>query len=251
MPSIEKTAGIIIVGDEILSGRVVDINSPFLIGELSNRGVCVRYCLTVPDDRAIIADAVGTYSSRVNWLFTVGGIGPTHDDVTMEGIGKAFDVPVVVLPELEEKIRSAYGERFRPEHLKMARVPDGTKLVAVRKPQYPVARFRNVFVLPGVPELLKVLFLSIEDLFRGERLPFRELVFATEEGIIASILQVAVARHPGVKIGSYPSFRERSSLVKLIVEHESRAELDRTVDFLKDKIGGYIPETIRTKDWPK
>ena len=240
MSSTKKTAGIIIIGDEILSGRVKDQNSPFLIKELSIQGVHVKYCLTIPDDLSIIADAVGSYSPKVTWLFTAGGVGPTHDDITIEGIGKAFDTPIITSPELEKMIRKTYGDRFRSEHLKMAQIPDGTKLVGVRNPRFPIACFRNVYILPGVPEFLQTLFLSIKDLFQGEKVPFREIHLVTEEGVVASTLRLAIARYPGAKIGSYPCFKERDCIVKLVVEHENQTELDNILAFLEDNIGRFI-----------
>ncbi len=240
MADAQISAAIIIIGDEILAGRIRDQNSPFLIKELSDQGVEVRYCLTIPDDVEVIAEVVKEYSAKVTWMFTAGGIGPTHDDITMEGIGKAFKTQIVSSPNLEKTIITAYGDRFRPEHLKMAKVPEGTELVCTQKPRFPVVQFRNIIILPGVPEFLKVLFLSVKDQFQGIKIPVREINLLTEEGIIASVLHTAIDRYPGVKIGSYPCFIKQGCIVKLVIEHQDSAELDKVVAFFEAEIGEFI-----------
>ncbi len=236
----QTTAGIVIIGDEILSGRVKDQNSPFLIKELADQGVQVRYCLTIPDELPVIAKTVSEYAPSVTWMFTAGGIGPTHDDITMEGIAKAFKTPLVVSSKLEEMIKTAYGDRCKPEHLKMAQIPDGTKLVISKKPRFPIIQFQNIIILPGVPEFLKALFTSIKDKFQGEKRHAKELCILTEEGEITSILNRAIELYPGVKIGSYPCFKDQDCIVKLIVEHQSQAELDKVADFFEKELGEFI-----------
>ena len=152
MPNDQKTAVIIIIGDEILSGRVRDENSPFLLKELTEKGVIVTSCITIPDQASVIADTVRYYSTRATWVFTVGGIGPTPDDITMESIGLAFNLPLVTHPDLEVALKKLFGDRFRPEHLKMARVPEGAFLVSSEQTAISSIQFKNIIILPGVPE---------------------------------------------------------------------------------------------------
>ena len=140
------TAAIVVIGDEILSGKFVEENAAYLIPALRDLGVALRRIEVVPDQLDDIAEAVRRAAERHDHVFTSGGVGPTHDDLTMAGIARAFGVEVVRHPELERLLRSFYGAKLEERNLRMAEVPAGAELVAADHPAWPVARFRNVYI---------------------------------------------------------------------------------------------------------
>jgi len=236
----QTTAGIVIIGDEILSGRFEDQNSPFLIKQLNAQGVSVRYCLTIPDDRDIIARIVHEYAGRVTWLFTSGGIGPTPDDITMESIALAFGVPLVEHGGIRRQIETVYGSLCTPEHLRMARVPEGTQLLKTERPNIPVLQFRNITIFPGVPEFLQTIFLLIKDRFRGVVNPVAEVNLVTDEAAITAYLNQTLEAFPGLKLGSYPVYSRDEIRVKIVMEHSSGELLNQAKAFFEERAERFI-----------
>jgi molybdenum cofactor synthesis domain-containing protein len=201
------TAAIIVIGDEVLSGKVEEQNARYLVAELRSLGVAVRRIEVIPDVRAEIAAAVRAASAVYDHVFTSGGIGPTHDDVTIAAIAEAFSAPIVREPLLEELIRQASGARLFERDLRMADVPAGADLIRGEGAQHspwPVVAFRNVYVLPGVPSILKRKFAMIRERFRAQPFVSRQIFSAECEGAIADALDKAAADFPNVAIGSYP-----------------------------------------------
>ncbi|HTJ80579.1 MAG TPA: molybdopterin-binding protein, partial [Polyangiaceae bacterium] len=156
------TARAVIVGNEILTGKISDKNLGVLARTLRGLGVRLTGAATVPDDLGIIAREVKKAAEGHDWVFTSGGVGPTHDDVTIDAVARAFGKPVVVSRELDRLIRVTYGERLRDGHLLMARVPKGAKLVASTEIPWPVVLMKNVWVLPGVPEIFELKMKLVE-----------------------------------------------------------------------------------------
>src|SRR6476660_8212262 len=161
------TAGIVIIGDEILSGKFVEENAAFLIGELRALGVDLRRIAVIPDDLDDIAATVADASRRFDYVFTSGGVGPTHDDVTMAAIARAFDTTVTRHPDLEAKIRGYWKDKLADANLRLADVPTGSELVYGKDQIWPVVCYRNVYILPGVPALFRRKFVDIRDRFRA------------------------------------------------------------------------------------
>ncbi len=197
-------AAVLLIGNELLSGRVRDENLHYLARELWELGTPVRTVWMVRDGVNEIADAVRGLKASHAFLFTTGGIGPTHDDVTIEGVARAFSVPVVQHPQLETMIRARVGERTTAAHLRMAQVPEGASLEAPEDGVWPTIRIENAYILPGVPSILRRKFDAIKERFRQPPL-FRELLhlMTTETGI-AVILERAAQLFDDVEIGSYP-----------------------------------------------
>ncbi|PYS34592.1 MAG: competence/damage-inducible protein A, partial [Acidobacteria bacterium] len=161
-----KTAGIIVIGNEILSGKTKDENSPYLIRELRDLGVNVRKISIIPDELRFIADEVRTFSTSYDYVFTTGGVGPTHDDLTMEGISHAFGRRMHRHPELEASIRHFYSRELIDGNLRMADIPEGARLVGGKGMWFPVVAVENVYIFPGVPEILQKKFERIKETFR-------------------------------------------------------------------------------------
>ncbi|HUH01298.1 MAG TPA: molybdopterin-binding protein [Kofleriaceae bacterium] len=220
-----QTAGIVIIGDEILSGKFADENALFLIGELRALGVDLGRIAVIPDDVEDIGETVATFSARFDHVFTSGGVGPTHDDVTMAGIARGFGTRVLIEPRLEQVLRDHWGPTMPEANLRLAHVPEGCELVGDDE-RWPVVRYRNVFVLPGVPALFKRKFLSIKSLLGGAPRTERRLYCLGDEGVLAPHLELVVGEFTDVKLGSYPRFHETTFKVILTLEgaDETRVE---------------------------
>jgi len=201
------TAAIVVIGDEVLSGKVEEQNARFLVRELRKLGVAVRRVEIIPDVQDEIATCVRAASATYDHVFTAGGIGPTHDDVTIASIAAAFSVPVVRDANMAATIRTYSGDRFFERDLRMADIPAGADLIygdGVTHSRWPVVTFRNIYILPGVPSILQRKFAMIRDRFAAPPF-FSHAIYSHEgEGAIAHILDKAAADFPSVAIGSYP-----------------------------------------------
>lgn len=197
------SAAVLLIGNELLSGRVADANLPFLARRLFELGVLLTRAEVCGDEPGEIAAAVQRLSARCTWVFTTGGIGPTHDDVTIEGVAWAFGARVVLEPTLEALIRDHFGDACLPAHLRMARAPEGATLEGCDG-GWPTVRMHNVFVLPGVPAILQRKFERFCGQFRQPPRHRATLAFRADEALIAPVLERAAASFPGVRIGSYP-----------------------------------------------
>jgi molybdenum cofactor synthesis domain-containing protein len=201
------TAAILLIGNEILSGKVEEENARYLVRELRALGVSVGRIEVVPDDLEDIAATCRALSARFDVVFSSGGIGPTHDDVTMPAVAAAFGQALVRNPELEALLRAGLGERLHPRDLRMADVPAGARLVpgpAARPGTWPVVVVENVWILPGVPSIFRRKFEAVRELFRARPIHARVVYSREGEGPIADALDAVVAAWPTVEIGSYP-----------------------------------------------
>ena len=212
-----RTAAVVIIGDEILSGKFADENGPYLIGRLRSLGVALRRLVTIGDAHDDIAEEVLRCSRQYDLVFTTGGVGPTHDDITMEGIAGGFGVPVEMSPRLIE-ILDGFGLTDAANR-RMALVPRGSELIEHPSLRYPVIQFRNVFVLPGVPKLVREKFEAIAERFTGPGIYSARVYATNHETAVAGALGEVNERHPAVAIGSYPRFG--SQPYNLIVTLES------------------------------
>ena len=210
------TAAAVIIGDEILSGKVRDTNGHRLIDLLRSVGVELCRITTIGDDPAQIAEEVGRCAARYDYVFTSGGIGPTHDDRTMEGIAQAFSVGLVRHPRLESLVRHYLGERVAEAAFKMAEVPEGTRLLG--DGPVPALTFRNIFILPGIPQFFVAQLELVRSLFSGKSPTLHRLYLRAEECDIAELLGRVQRDLPSVKIGSYPRFGDPSYSVLVTVE---------------------------------
>jgi len=229
---LQKTAAIVVIGNEILTGKSDDQNASFLIKEMYQLGVALRRIVVIPDDVETIAIAVRECSAGFDFVFTSGGVGPTHDDVTIEGIARAFDCEVVRHPELEQMLRGYFGENIDAARLRMADTPAGADLIRADAMRWPILAMKNVYVLPGVPELFRKKFESIRERFRAEPF-FTSYIYTREDEFdIAPRLDAIAANHPDVEIGSYPTFTRDDYRVKITIESKERSAVDNARDQL-------------------
>jgi molybdenum cofactor synthesis domain-containing protein len=228
MPS----AGILVIGNEILSGKVVDANSPFLCERLRALGVDVERIVTIPDDVAVIASEVKAMSTRYDLVFTSGGIGPTHDDLTIEGVAAAFGRAVEIDKTLEERVRAALGDDLTASQLKMAKVPAGATLIDAGDGWFPLVVVDNVYIFPGIPEGLRRKFESARHRFGGVPFVLRRVYVRRSESEIVDVLNALVAEFPDLVLGSYPKLREPSYQVLLTLESRDAAYVERALERL-------------------
>lgn len=234
------TAAIVVIGDEILSGKFREDNATWLLGELRELGVALRRIQVIPDDLDDIRDTVRADAARFDHVFTSGGVGPTHDDVTIAGIARAFEVPVVRHPDLEAQLRAYYGAALLDAHLRMAEVPEGARLITADHPSWPVTSVRNVYVLPGVPVIFRKKFSAIRERFRAQPFHVRRLYCMTDEGAIAADLDAVVAAYPAVAVGSYPRFEATDYRVIVTLESKEASLAEAAANALADRLGSRV-----------
>lgn len=205
----QKTAAILAIGDELLSGRTQDANMHYLAGWLTERGVALNEARFVTDDMDDIGAALNALRTRYDYVFTSGGIGPTHDDITVDAIAKAFGVPVITHPtarKMIEKFYTAQGKEVTEARLRMARTPEGAKLIVNKLSGAPGVRIDNVFVMAGVPGIFRVMVNAVEgEIERGEVIHSRAATaYNLPESVISDPLRDIQTELNGVSIGSYP-----------------------------------------------
>ena len=241
------TAALAIIGDEILSGRTQDKNIAQVALWLNEQGIRLSEVRVVPDDIARIGEAVNELRGTYNYLFTTGGIGPTHDDITVDAIASAFGVPVVVHPAARRILEDYYRDRpggLTEARLRMARVPEGAELIENETSGAPGVRMDNVFILAGVPYIAAAMLEALSGKLQGGRPVVSVTVGArAPESDVADLLRETEAANPGVAIGSYPFFREGRYGANFVIRSEDGDLAKRTGNELSAKLreAGYEP----------
>jgi FAD synthetase len=226
------TAGILVIGNEILSGKVTDVNSPYLCEQLREIGVDVERILTIPDDVDTIASEVKAMSECYDYVFTSGGIGPTHDDLTIEGVAAAFGRPVEIDAKLREMLRSVLGDHLTEGQLKMATVPAGASLIDSDDKWFPLVVVENVYIFPGIPEGLRRKFESARERLCGIPYVLKRVYVKRNETEIVEVLNALLESFPDLVLGSYPKIRESSYQVLLTLESRDEGYVQRALDRL-------------------
>jgi molybdenum cofactor synthesis domain-containing protein len=234
------TACALIIGNEILSGRTQDANLAFLAQGLNDVGIRLREARVIPDDPGVIVSTVSEVRHAFDYVFTTGGIGPTHDDITAQCVADAFAVGLVVHPEARRLLETHYPPgQFNEARLRMAMVPEGAVLLPNPISRAPGFQIDNVFVLPGVPSIMQGIFEQLKHrLIGGERILSRSISCHLGEGTLAQDLGALQNRHPDVEIGSYPYFRRGDFGVTLVLRGTDRDRLAAATDELKVLIRG-------------
>ncbi len=223
------TAALVIIGDEILSGRTQDANLAYLAKWLGVQGIRLMEVRVVADDMAAIGAAVNALRVAHDYLFTTGGIGPTHDDITVDAIAAALGVPVVVHPEARAILAGYYGDKLNDARLRMARVPQGAELIANPRTLAPGIRAGNVFIMAGVPAITQGMLAALDGKLQGGAPVLSRTVAAwTQESKAAAVLAGTEKAHPGVQIGSYPFWREGRTGANFVIRATDPALLATT-----------------------
>jgi FAD synthetase len=224
-----KTAGIVIIGNEVLSGKTQDINSHFFCTELRRLGVEVQKIATIQDEVELIGKEVATFSRRYDHVFTSGGVGPTHDDVTIEGIAHGFGLEVVRHPDIERRMRQRFGDQVNEARLRMANVPDGAKLLATDALFAPIINIHNVYIFPGIPSILQERFHAIKERFRDAPYHLKNVYVRYGEGVIAQMLNDLLVKFPELMLGSYPVLDIPDYKVKVTLESKDKSYLNQAL----------------------
>jgi molybdenum cofactor synthesis domain-containing protein len=226
------TACVLIIGNEILSGRTQDENLAFLARGLNDVGIRLGEARVIPDVATAIVVAVNEVRQRFDHVFTTGGIGPTHDDITAQSIADAFGVGLIVHPEAKRLLESHYPPgQLNAARLRMAMVPEGAALLPNPISRAPGFRIGNVCVLPGVPSIMQGIFEQLKyRLAGGDKVLSRSLSCRLGEGTIAGELAALQARWPDIEIGSYPYFRRGDFGVTLVLRGTDRDRLTAAIE---------------------
>jgi FAD synthetase len=240
MDAKSPTAAILLIGNEILSGKVEEENARYLVRELRRRGVPVGRIEIVPDDLDDIARSARALSDRFDFVFSSGGVGPTHDDITLPAMAAAFGRQMVRDQELESLMRQRVGADLHPRDLRMADIPAGARLeYGAPGPghTWPVVVMNNIWILPGVPSIFRRKFEAIRELFNGPPIHARAVYSSFPENAIADALDAVVAAFPAVDIGSYPHLDAPDYKVKLTLDGRDARAVDAATADLVERLG--------------
>ena len=245
----QVTACVLIIGNEILSGRTQDVNLAFIAGALNEQGIQVREARVIPDIAGEIIDTVNRVRERFDYVFTTGGIGPTHDDITAECIAAAFGTPLVMHPRIEERIRGYAAERGLSEavtqaSLRMARVPEGAALIEteIGAPGFSIG---NVYVMAGIPKVMQSMIRLLAPKLKGA-LPVRSRSIGAflGESVVAEPLRAIQDRYPEVDVGSYPFSEGDRYGTTLVIRGTDEAVLERVLGEVRQMLDGFSAETV-------
>ena len=233
------TAGLAIIGDEILSGRTQDKNIAQIALWLNLQGIRLAEVRVVSDTESAIVEAVNALRARNDYLFTTGGIGPTHDDITVDAIASAVGVPVTVHPKARAVLEQYYESRggLTEARLRMARVPEGAELIENRMSGAPGIRWRNIFIMAGVPHITAMMLDALSGTIEGGRPLLAETVGCwVAESEVAELLRSTEKAHEGCQIGSYPFFREGKVGANFVVRSTDRDTLSACLADLRARL---------------
>lgn len=251
MPDKVVTAAVLVIGNEILSGRTRDTNLNWLAVELTGLGIRLTEARVVADVEAAIVAAVNDLRARYDYVFTTGGIGPTHDDITAESVAKAFGVPLVRDPEAVRRLQAHYANPadLNEARLRMANVPEGAELIDNPISKAPGFRVGNVHVMAGVPSIMQAMFDGLRQALKGGApLLSRTVDGDLAEGLMAERLAAIQRAHPEVEIGSYPRMRQGKASAAIVLRSVDQAPLGRAVEAVKAMmrdLGGEPREDMR------
>ena len=238
------TAAMLVIGDEILSGRTRDSNMHFLAGELTRHGIDLREARMVADDHAAIVAAVTALSAAVDHVFTSGGIGPTHDDITADAVADAFGAPIAVRDDARAILQAPYdrqGTQMNDARLRMARIPEGATLIDNPVSAAPGFTLRNVHVMAGVPQVFEAMVASVlPRLTGGAPLLSQSLRINRGEGDIAGPLAMLAGRYPALSFGSYPFVKDGVFGANIVIRGSDGGAVDAAMTELAALFPGDI-----------
>ena len=241
------TAALVVIGDEILSGRTHDKNIAQIASWLQVQGIRLSEVRVVADDMDAIVEAVNALRTRFDYLFTTGGIGPTHDDITVDAIAAALGTPVVVHPEAEAILRDYYETRggLTEARLRMARVPEGADLIPNRYSGAPGIHVGNIFIMAGVPAITAGMLEALTGTLEGgDPLLSTQIGCWTAESEVADLLRNAERAHEGCQIGSYPFFAAGRTGANFVIRSTDSKLLDTCRDYLSNALSDQGLEVV-------
>ncbi|MFP5329380.1 MAG: competence/damage-inducible protein A [Alphaproteobacteria bacterium] len=234
------TAALVVIGDEILSGRTEDKNIAQVASWLNEQGIRLSEVRVVPDEEKAIVIAVNSLRTLYDYVFTTGGIGPTHDDITVDSIAAAFGVPVIIHPEARQVLEDYYKDRpggLTEARLRMARAPAGAELIPNPSSGAPGVRMGNVFILAGVPNIARAMLAALDGKLQGGKpVVSRTVRGHAAESDVAELLREVQDEHPGVSIGSYPFYREGKFGADFVIRSEDEDLVEECANALRKRL---------------
>jgi len=229
------TACVLVIGDEVLSGRTEDANINYLAAELSKLGIRLAECRVIPDIEDEIVDAVNACRAKYTYVFTTGGIGSTHDDITAQSVAKAFGLGFGTHAEAERRLLAHFGDKANDARMRMAMTPKGAALIDNPVSVAPGFRVENVYVMAGVPLIARAMFDGVKGTLIGGKILLVKTVstIGISEGMIGEQLRAVQTAHPGVDIGSYPFLKFGGFGTNLVVRGEDETQVDAACEDLK------------------
>jgi molybdenum cofactor synthesis domain-containing protein len=228
-----RTAAALIIGNEILSGKIADTNTTFLARGLFELGIELRRVIVCPDEVETISRELSVLRHEYDLVFTSGGVGPTHDDVTIEGVAASFDRPVVQSEAVAKLIRHYYGDRTTDAHLRMANMPKGAEMIRSYDAPWPTVVIENVFVLPGVPEIFELKFADLRKrLDEGQEFHTQAVFTLAGEGEIANLLETIAKAFPGVMVGSSIKWTAKDYRTKVTFDGNDAEAVNKAAEML-------------------
>ncbi len=238
------TACVVVIGNEILSGRTKDKNLSWLAEQLTMLGIRLIEARVIPDLAPVIITTVRECAEKFTYVFTTGGIGPTHDDITTASIAAMLGVPLVVHEDARQRLIRHYGgeEHVNAARLRMATIPEGAKLILNPVSGAPGFHIRNVYVMAGVPSIMQAMFDSMKHtLTGGDPILSRTLSACVTEGLIADALAAIQNAHAHTDIGSYPFSRDGRLGTSIVIRSTDRCAMDRATDAVHTLLGAHAP----------
>jgi FAD synthetase len=242
-----STASVIVIGNEILSGKFTDENTPFLIRRLRELGITLSRAVVIPDDIKEIAREVELANDRYDRVFTTGGVGPTHDDMTMLGVASAFGVKLVEQKQIVDLMEDRLGT-LTPAARRMALVPEGSRLLWDGELWFPLVVMDKVHIFPGVPSLMRRKFEALARGWAALDLFTARVTTGSRETEIAAILEDAVARWPAVEVGSYPRYDDGPHHVIVTLEGRDAGAVEACRAWLAERLPPYAPPSSLPDD---
>jgi molybdenum cofactor synthesis domain-containing protein len=232
-------AALVIIGNEILSGRTQDKNLAYLAKWLNQQGIRLHQVRVVADETDEIVEAVNAARAKYDYVFTTGGIGPTHDDITVDAISAAFGVETVIHPRAAKLLQEYYADRINEARLRMARVPDGAALIENAVSAAPGIRMENVYIMAGIPSVMQGMLASLEGQLAGGRPVVSETVSAyVAESQVASLLSQVETEFAGVLVGSYPVWRGNRVGANFVVSSSQPELVKNAAQAIRDGLKG-------------
>ncbi len=232
----QTSAGLIVIGNEVLSAKVRDLNTPALLEGLGEAGIRVAEVAILPDVVARIAEVVRDFAARFDLVVTTGGVGPTHDDCTWQAVARALDKPLVLHEELVQRIEARAGKPMTTEQKRLAMLPVGTRLVGPDG-RWPLLQIDNVVVLPGVPSMVASRIAPLAQLYGQARPHLATAYFRVDEWVSVPEIDAVVAEFADLEIGSYPVFEETDHKLRLTFEAFDRQRVQAAVDRIVQRLG--------------
>lgn len=231
-----KTAGIIIIGNEILSGRTRDRNAYWIAQQFHRLGVSLHRISVIPDVMDVIVSEIRLLRESFDYVVVCGGIGPTPDDLTRQAVSQAFGVPCVPHPEAVQLLKEFYKDRCTSRRLTMAELPENASLIPNPLTMSPGFQMENVFVLPGIPELVEAMFPAIAERIDHGNMHEKEFFSRLGESDFADLMEAAIDRFPDVDFGSYPSMKNNAWRCTLVIKGYSEEAVEAAAVWLQSAV---------------